>query len=355
MGVKADERPVLIAHGAKRLPSVEVDSYNLEIRDEDGFVGDKASRGAFHEMLEKWREPLRKLGADPLGDKASEELSKKQLDKMLAEGDPEAGGIIHSAVEEFAQALFAVIKRFVKASAWRDTQAIVIGGGFRASRVGELAVGRTQLLLKAADHDLKLELIRNHPDEAGLIGAAHLMPSWMLEGSDGILAVDIGGTNIRAGIVETKLKKAKDLSKAAVLESDLWRHGDEKTKRDEAVDRLIDMLEEHVALAEKKEFKLAPVIGIGCPGLIRGDGSIETGAQNLPGNWESSRFNLSTCIRERIPLIDGHETQIVIHNDAVVQGLSELPFMQDYERWGVLTIGTGLGNARFTNRHKPPE
>jgi hypothetical protein len=40
----------------------------------------------------------------------------------------------------------------------------------------------------------------------------------------------------------------------------------------------------------------------------------------------------------------------VIHNDAVVQGLSELPRMQDYERWGVLTIGTGLGNARFTNR-----
>ena len=39
-----------------------------------------------------------------------------------------------------------------------------------------------------------------------------------------------------------------------------------------------------------------------------------------------------------------------MHNDAVVQGLSEVPFMQDVKRWGVLTIGTGLGNARFTNR-----
>ena len=64
----ADERQVLNAHGAKRLPSVEVDSYNLEIKDEDGFVGDKASRGAFHAMLDKWREPLRKLGVDPLGE-----------------------------------------------------------------------------------------------------------------------------------------------------------------------------------------------------------------------------------------------------------------------------------------------
>ena len=41
-----------------------------------------------------------------------------------------------------------------------------------------------------------------------------------------------------------------------------------------------------------------------------------------------------------------------MHNDGVVQGLSEVPFMQDVDRWGVLTIGTGLGNARFTNRRK---
>jgi len=26
--------------------------------------------------------------------------------------------------------------------------------------------------------------------------------------------------------------------------------------------------------------------------------------------------------------------------------------MQDVERWGVMTIGTGLGNARFTNRRE---
>jgi hypothetical protein len=29
--------------------------------------------------------------------------------------------------------------------------------------------------------------------------------------------------------------------------------------------------------------------------------------------------------------------------------------MQDVDHWGVLTIGTGLGNARFTNRHKDKE
>jgi hypothetical protein len=34
-----------------------------------------------------------------------------------------------------------------------------------------------------------------------------------------------------------------------------------------------------------------------------------------------------------------------MHNDAVIQGLSQLPLVQDIARWAVLTIGTGLGNA----------
>jgi hypothetical protein len=84
--------------------------------------------------------------------------------------------------------------------------------------------------------------------------------------------------------------------------------------------------------------------------LIGEDGSIARGAQDLPGNWESSRFNLPLRLHDAIPRIGDHETSIVLHDDAVVQGLSEIPFMQDVERWGVPTIGTGLGNARFTNR-----
>jgi hypothetical protein len=30
--------------------------------------------------------------------------------------------------------------------------------------------------------------------------------------------------------------------------------------------------------------------------------------------------------------------------------IKKFPYMRDIERWGILTIGTGLGNARFTNR-----
>lgn len=55
-------------------------------------------------------------------------------------------------------------------------------------------------------------------------------------------------------------------------------------------------------------------------------------------------------LHRAIPTIAGHETVVLMPNDAVVPSLSEAPFMRNVERWGVMTIGTGLGNARFTNR-----
>ena len=110
------------------------------------------------------------------------------------------------------------------------------------------------------------------------------------------------------------------------------------------------MLERLIRFAAKEGMQLAPFIGIGCPGKIEADGSIDRGAQNLPGNWESSRFNLPATLVKAIPKIGEFETAIVMHNDAVVQGLSEVAAMQDVERWGIFTIGTGFGNALFTNR-----
>ena len=68
-------------------------------------------------------------------------------------------------------------------------------------------------------HAVKLEPIRYHPDEAGLVGCVQLAPSWIFSGHDSILAVDIGGTNIRAGLIGLNLKKAKDLSAARVRAS----------------------------------------------------------------------------------------------------------------------------------------
>jgi predicted NBD/HSP70 family sugar kinase len=132
----------------------------------------------------------------------------------------------------------------------------------------------------------------------------------------------------------------------------LWRYAceDPKPKREEAIERLVEMLRGLVKAASKRSLTLAPMIGVACPGVIAADGTIERGGQNLPGNWESSRFNLAERLREGLPHIGEHATHVVIHNDAVVQGLSEAPFMREVEKWAVVTIGTGLGNACFTNR-----
>src|SRR3954467_2790748 len=104
-------RPAVAAHGALRLPSVHVDSYNVELKDDEGFLGDRASKGAFRKIIENWRKPMRKNGDDPLGDIKSEELSKKKLDALLEKGNAEAAGVLQSAIEVFAQELSLVIRR----------------------------------------------------------------------------------------------------------------------------------------------------------------------------------------------------------------------------------------------------
>src|ERR1700704_2714090 len=111
-------------HGAPRLPSVDVDNYNIELKDDDGFLGDRASKGAFQKILDSWRKPLKKNGDDPLGKKSSGEISKATLDEILTGDDVAAAAVVHSAIEEFAVELASVTRRFLKTKAWTDTERI---------------------------------------------------------------------------------------------------------------------------------------------------------------------------------------------------------------------------------------
>lgn len=114
----------IAAHGAFRLPSVDIDGFNIELKDEDGFLGDRASKGAFRDILEKWRKPLRKSGDDPFGKELSEDIGKKELDAILIGDDVEAWAVVHSAIEDFAQDLAHVTRRFLKTKAWEKTERI---------------------------------------------------------------------------------------------------------------------------------------------------------------------------------------------------------------------------------------
>lgn len=74
-------------HGAEELPSVVVTSYNLEIRDADGFLGDKASRSAFMDHLAELRGHLAEAGEDPLAD-AGKTPSKSEPTSSSPRGRP---------------------------------------------------------------------------------------------------------------------------------------------------------------------------------------------------------------------------------------------------------------------------
>ena len=334
-------------HGARDLACLRLDSYNLELQEDGGFVGDRVRSKAFAAVLDTLRDQRRQTGADPLGEVSSRD--RPALDALLNENGSIAAELVKQAIEIYACAFADVVRRFLADEAWHGTERIAVGGGLRENRIGEEAIRRAEAWLNSSGQTVELRPIRSDPDEAALLGAVHLCPSELLNGCEGMLAVDIGGSNLRAGVVLLNRHQATDFSASKVLLREHWRHGAEPVGRDATVDRLNGMLKKLVQQAEEAGVRLAPFVGLGCPGEIRSDGAITGGAQNLPGNWEAADFNLPERVRAALPVIDSRETVVVLHNDAVVQGLSELPFMRDVSRWGILTIGTGLGNARFTN------
>jgi hypothetical protein len=113
-------------HGGPTLTVVNVDAYNAELHYGEGFIGDRASNRAFGSVLDEIQGQLSAGGEDPIGEEPSEDISKRKLDKLLVDGDPEAAGIVHGASEAFAQEFATVIRRFLKPKEWRDTQRIVV-------------------------------------------------------------------------------------------------------------------------------------------------------------------------------------------------------------------------------------
>ena len=147
--------PDLPVHGGARLPAVEVDSYNLEIKDDEGFLGDRATKGAFREILENWRKPLRKNGERSVRRGSQRRASaKKRSTACWPKASRKPPAWCKARSRSSPRSLRWSSAAYLKLKAWRDTERIVIGGGFRASRVGELAIGRAGVILKAEDIDV---------------------------------------------------------------------------------------------------------------------------------------------------------------------------------------------------------
>ena len=340
--------PLTILHGARELERVTVDDYNAELRDENGFVGDSGHPARLSGHRRGPPPASARGGEGSAGRSPERELTKQVLDEVLAEGEPEAAGLIHGAIEAFTAELVTVIEELLRLPSWRDVQRIVVGGGLRGSRVGELVIGGASVRLKAGGRKLDVQPIHSDPDEAGLIGAVHLATDGVLGGHDGILAVDIGGSNVRAGVVGLVPRRNGRPPKGAVRELELWRYADEETRptREETVEQIAGMLGRLAQSAQRHGLELAPFIGVACPGIISANGRIERGAQNLPGDWESRDFDLPARLAELGPRFGEAPPLVVLHNDAVVQGLSELPFLGG--------LGTGARSPSAPASATPP-
>ena len=137
-----------------------------------------------------------------------------------------------------------MIRRFLKLQGWARDRAD--RGRRRVARTAGSASWRSggrRCCCRREGVEVELVPIRHDPDEAGLLGGAHLAPSWIFKGHDSILAMDIGGTNARAGLVLLNQKRAPDLSRREVDGLEHWRHADDKPARDEAVERIVGMLQ----------------------------------------------------------------------------------------------------------------
>jgi hypothetical protein len=345
-----DDLPILPVHGAALFPGLRVDAYSLDLPIAGRQEGDAASHRAFDAILAAWRRRLhRGGGGDPFGPDPDEPVARDALDATLAGGAPEAAGLVQGAIEDYAGALASMVRRFLALPEWAGTQHVLVGGGLRSARVGEVAVGRAAVLLRTAGVPLRLAPIRHDPDEAGLIGAARLVPRGVLARADAVLTADLGGTSFRAGVVLPRLGVARDLGAAGLWCGDTWRHADAPADRTAALHRLAAMLGGLAAQARAAGLSLAPVIAVGVPGVVDAEGRIRRGGANLPGDWQAEGFHLPAELATLVRIEDGGHPAVMLHNDAVAQGLSEAPFMRHVARWGVLTVGTGLGNARFTN------
>lgn len=340
--------PPFPLHGALKLPMARVNSYNLDITYRGKRLAACTNKRALKAAVERWRKSARLSDGDPFGKRDSLKLTKKELDAVLASEDHQARCVMLGAIEEFASSLALLTERSLLVPEWHRTERIVVGGGLRASATGELIIRRAQALLHDRGVRVELQPIHSHPHEAALLGSAQLVPPWVTDAYDAIIAADIGGTNVRVGMVELNLEKAGDLSKAKVWKKVVWRHADHVVGREDVLHAIAKIMRKLIKNAEAKGMRVAPYLGIACPGLIGASGTIGTGSEVLPGNWRSPHFNLPSWLSGAIPTIGGRETIVVLHNDAVVQGLSEIPFLGSCRRWGVFTVGTGLGNARFS-------
>ena len=143
------------------------------------------------------------------------------------------------------------------------------------------------------------------------------------------VGVDLGGTNIKIGIVSDKGKLVKSISI--------------KTEADCGPKNVIANIIKGVELTLAKNKLKIQGIGIGCPGVVSIKKGIVENAPNLPG-WKNVK--LGPIIKEKF----GYKVHL--ENDANAAAIGELIFGagKKIDSFVMVTLGTGVGGGIVFNK-----
>ena len=145
-----------------------------------------------------------------------------------------------------------------------------------------------------------------------------------------VLGIDIGGSGIKGAPVDTE---------SGTLLASRYRLPTPSPAKPRPVAETVAQVAKH--------FNWKGELGIGFPGVVRK--GVTLTAANIHEDWEG--LNAAKFIKK----VTGRKTCII--NDADAAGLAEMAFGAGKDRQGVVmlvTIGTGLGTALFTDGHLLP-
>jgi len=143
------------------------------------------------------------------------------------------------------------------------------------------------------------------------------------------IGVDLGGTNIKIGIVSNKGKLVKSTSI--------------KTEADCGPKKVISNIIKGVEIILVKNKYKIQGIGIGCPGVVSTKKGIVENAPNLPG-WK--KVKLGQIIKDKF------KYPVHLENDANAAAIGELIFGagKNIDSFVMVTLGTGVGGGIVFNK-----
>lgn len=144
------------------------------------------------------------------------------------------------------------------------------------------------------------------------------------------IGVDVGGTNLRVGIVAGRQVIAE--RRYAADFSGLCR----RLPPDEALAAILQTLQESLSQA-LREFPEAGAVGLGFPGFVRPPNGVITQSPNLPGLRD---IDLATPLQARLGL------PVVVENDALAAAYGEFVLSENAPQGLIyLGLGTGVGGG----------